>query len=122
MAIPDWPTDVPHLPDLGTVSAASRMLDPIRTEMEGGNIRLRARPGDNVGQVSYVVPMTKTQIDAFNLWVKSTLGGGTARFRTSVWLDNECVSKVCQFASPPKSQRLGASRLGVALSLRVYDV
>lgn len=120
MAVPAWPDGVPYAPDLGTAQPASRLLDPIKTDMEGGNVRLRSRPGDEVWQVSYSVPMTNAQIVTFNDWVKTTLGNGTARFSLNVWIENSFQNKVCQFAAVPKSQRLGNGRLAVALSLRVY--
>lgn len=113
---------MPYAPDLNSVQPLTRLLDPIKTDMEGGNTRLRSRPGDNVGQISYAIPMSKAQIDAFNAWVKTTLGNGTARFSMPAWLDNAFVTKVCQFAAVPKSARLGSGRLAVTVSLRVYDV
>ncbi|MGY3527692.1 hypothetical protein [Bradyrhizobium sp. USDA 4452] len=122
MAVPAWPADFPYAPDLGTVQPAQRFLDPIRTPMEGGNLRLRTRPGDNVAQVAYSVPMTTAQLAAFNTWVKTALNNGTGRFSVPVWLDGIFVTKVCQFAAVPKSRRSGNGRQAVALSLRVYDV
>jgi hypothetical protein len=104
------------------VQPVTGFLDPIRTDMEGGNVRLRTRPGDNVGQVSYSIPMTKTQIAAFNTWVKTTLNNGTSRFSMPVWIDNGFVTKVCQFAEVPKRQRVGTAKLTAAISLRVYDL
>lgn len=122
MAVPSWPVGVPYAPDLGSVQPLTRLLDPIKTEMDGGNVRLRSRPGDNVGQISYSVPMSTAQISNLNSWIKDTIGNGTGRFSMPVWLDNVFVTKVCQFASPPKSQRLGSGRLAMSLSLRVHDV
>lgn len=122
MTVPSWPADVPYAPDLSSVQPLSRLLDPIKTEMEGGNVRLRSRPGDNVGQISYPIPMSTTAIGTLNDWIKTTIGNGTGRFSMPVWLDNAFVTKVCQFSSVPKSQRLGNGRLAMSVSLRVYDI
>jgi hypothetical protein len=122
MAVPAWPDGVPYAPDLNTVQPLVPFLDPIKTEMEGGNTRLRSRPGDNVGQIQYSVPMSTAQMGILKDWVKNTIGNGTGRFTLQVWLDNAFVSKVCQFASVPKSQRLANGRLASQLSLKVYDI
>ncbi|MGY3605665.1 MULTISPECIES: hypothetical protein [unclassified Bradyrhizobium] len=123
MAVPAWPVDqFPYAPDLNTVQPVTGFLDPVRTEMEGGNVRLRTRPGDNVGQVSYSIPMTKAQLDLFNAWVKTTLNNGTSRFSMPVWIDNAFLTKVCQFAAVPRRQRIGTSKLAAVISLRVYDL
>lgn len=122
MSVPAWPEDFPYAPDLSTVQPLTRFLDPIKTDMEGGNIRLRTRPGDNVGETAYAIPMTNAQIVAFNSWVKVTLNNATARFSVPVWADNGFVTKTCQFAAVPKSGRLGGGRVGVTISLRVYDI
>lgn len=122
MSIPAWPADFPYAPDLNTVQPLTRLLDPIKTEMDGGNIRLRSRPGDNVGQTSYSIPMTNAQIAAFNSWVKTTLNNGTSRFSVPVWADNTFVTKTCQFSAVPKSGRIGGGRVAVSVSLRVYDI
>lgn len=122
MTVPSWPSDFPYAPDLNTVQPFVPFLDPIKTDMEGGNTRLRTRPGDNVGQIAYSIPMTPTQLSAFNTWVKTTLNNGTSRFSLKVWIDNAFVTKVCQFAEVPKRSRIGNERLAAAISLRVYDV
>jgi hypothetical protein len=62
------------------------MLDPVATEMEGGNIRQRPRPGDNVGTLTQTIWISAAEHDTFVAWVKDTLGNGTGRFTANVWL------------------------------------
>jgi hypothetical protein len=121
MAVPDWPAGVPSLPLLESHSI-DPMLAPIRTEMEQGNMRRRARPGDDVAVVQQSVAMTKAQYDTLVAWGKSTIGNWTGRFKANVWLGSSCATKVCQFESAPKPSAFSARRISVAMSLRVYGV
>lgn len=120
MAIPAWPDGVPYRPDMNSEQPVPRYLDPIKTDMEGGNQRQRARPGDNVGMVSYTVRMTKAQFATFDDWRKNTIGGGSGRFSVPVWMGAAFVTKVCQFSSVPKDKAVGTARVDVAIALRVY--
>ena len=88
------------MPDQETFQSFQRMLDPLSTAMEGGNTRVRARPGDNVGTLTQTIWMLKTEHDVFVARVKSTLNNGTARFTAPVWLGAAYVSKTCQFIQP----------------------
>jgi hypothetical protein len=85
MALPSWPI-ASFMPDPGSFQPIQRMLDPISTDMEGGNTRQRPRPGDNVGTITQTIWMSNAEHDTFVNWVKTTLNNGTARFTTNVWL------------------------------------
>jgi len=101
------------------------MLDPLMTSMEGGNIRQRPRPGDNVGTITQAVWIKASEHDAFVAWVKTTLNDGTARFTMNVWLGNGYVSRTCQFVKPGTNLKyawLSVDRVAVTMTLRVYDV
>jgi hypothetical protein len=100
------------------------MLDPIETEMEGGNLRSRSRPGDNVGTVGQTIRMTTAEYATFVTWVKTTLNNGTSRFTTNVWLGTAYVSKVCQFqkGGVPTMTPISSLKVAVTMTLRVYDV
>lgn len=121
MAIPDWPAGVPSMPLLNS-HTIEPFLAPIRTEMEGGNVRLRSRPGDNTAIVQQAVVMTKAQYDSLVGWGKAVIGNWSGRFNVNVWLGSSCATKVCQFESIPKPSAFSAHRIAVAMSLRVYDV
>lgn len=120
MPLPIWP--VSHIPDLNSISGIKRMLDPIATEMEGGNTRLRTRPGDNVATLSQTINLTAAEHAIFVAWVKDTLGNGTARFSMSVRLGTACETKVCQFSGQPTYRPIGTQVVAVTMTLRVYDV
>jgi hypothetical protein len=98
MALPAWP--IPNSLILQDGYSLQRTLDPITTDMEGGNTRERPRPGDNVGTITQTVRMSPADYDTFVAWMKTTLSNGTARFTSDVWLGTALVNKVCQFIQP----------------------
>src|SRR4051812_44971653 len=122
MTLPTWPA-VPYMPDQDSFQPVQRALDPLATAMEGGNLRQRARPGDNVGQLTQTIWMTNAQCDTFIGWVKDVIGNGTGRFTAQVWLGTAYVSKTCQFVKPGSSIKyawLSATEVAVTMTLRVY--
>jgi hypothetical protein len=124
MRLPFWPI-ASFQPDIDTFQPIQRMLDPISTDMEGGNTRQRPRPGDNVGTITQTIWMSRTEHDIFVNWVKTTLNHGTARFTTNVWLGSSYVSKVCQFIQPGTKltyARVGVDKVAATMTLQVYDV
>ena len=113
------------MPDRGSFQPLQRMLDPISTDMEGGNTRQRPRPGDNVGTITQTIWMSLAEHDTFVAWVKTTLNNGTARFTTNVWLGSSYVNKVCQFIQPGTKLTyayLSVDRVAVTMTFRVFDV
>jgi hypothetical protein len=124
MALPAWP--IANSVILRDGFSLQRMLDPIMTDMEGGNTRQRPRPGDNVGTITQTVRMSLADYDTFVDWVKTTLNNGTARFTTDVWLGTALANKVCQFIQPGTKLTYDPAGLvdavDVTMTLRVYDV
>ncbi|WP_316184729.1 MULTISPECIES: hypothetical protein [unclassified Bradyrhizobium] len=124
MALPAWPIAT-YAPQQDSFRGLQRMLDPLATPMEGGNIRQRPRPGDNVGTVTQTIWMTMAEHDTFVAWVKTTLNNGTARFTMNVWLGSSFVNKVCQFVKPGTQliyTYLTTDVVAVTMTLRVYNV
>jgi hypothetical protein len=124
MTLPTWPIQT-YAPQADSMKGGVRMLEPIETPMQGGNVRMRSQPGDNVGQVSQVVRMSMADHDIFVDWVKTTLSNGTGRFTAQVWLGSAFVNKVCQFVKGGggiKYDYSGVDFVDVAMTLRVYDV
>ncbi|MBR0882188.1 hypothetical protein ACVMGC_011552 [Bradyrhizobium barranii subsp. barranii] len=122
MALPSWPA-VPYRPARDSFQPIKPFLDPIATEMEGGNTRQRPRPGDNVATLGQTIMMTPAEAETFKTWVKTTLANGTARFTAQVWTGAAYVSKTCQFAKDgkPTYGAFSATRVVVAMKLLVYD-
>jgi hypothetical protein len=124
MAVVPWPAGVTFTPDLNSISGIKPYLDPIATEMEGGNTRTRARPGDNVGSLAQTIIMPVAQCATFRAWVKTTLNNGTARFSAKVWTGAGFETKVCQFEKgiSPTYKPIGTRAVAVSMTLRIYDI
>lgn len=124
MPLPTWPVDVPHVPRLDDIQPIQRVLDPIVTDMEGGNQRQRSRPGDDIGILPYTLRMTIAQFETFTTWWRTTLNNGTARFTADVFVGTGCVTKTCQFTNDgrPKDQYIGSDTIIVSMQLRVYNI
>ena len=124
MPLPAWPI-ASYMPQQESFQPLQRMLDPLATDMEGGNTRERPRPGDNVGTITQTVWMSMAEHDTFVDWVKTTLNRGTARFTANVWLGSSYVNKVCQFIKPGSTLTYGyvsANEVAATMTLRVFDV
>ncbi len=87
-------------------------------------MRLRTRPGDNVGTLPLRVRMTFAQFQTFTTWWKTTLNNATARFTANVFLSDGCYNKVCQFTKDgmPQEQFVSSGVIDVSMTLRVYDI
>jgi hypothetical protein len=123
MPLPAWPIANSIIMQDGF--SLQRMLDPISTDMEGGNTRERPRPGDNIATITQTVRMYPADYNAFVDWMKNTLNNGTARFTMDVWLGTALANKVCQFIKPGTGLRYdyaGPDVVDVTMTLRVYDV
>lgn len=124
MTLPTWPvTTYQPVPD--SFQPLQRALDPISTDMEGGNTRERPRPGDNVGAITQTIWLSLSDYDTVTAWVKSTLNNGTARFTMNVWLGSSYVSKTVQFIKPGTtltSGYIGPNIVALTMTLRVYGV
>jgi len=123
MALPAWPIEKTVILQNGY--QLQRMLDPLATDMEGGNTRQRSRPGDNVGTIAQTVRIDPADYDALVAWVKTTLNNGTARFTMDVWLGTALANKVCQFVQPGTKLTytwVGPDAIDVGMVLRVYDI
>jgi hypothetical protein len=119
--VPVWPDTIPHDPVAGAWQIDTLNLPPIATDMDGGNTRMRQRPGANVGTITQTIKMTRSQFSAFRVFVRDTLGNGAARFYSQVWIGDECELKECQFATQPTVTAMGNLML-VSMQLRVYGL
>jgi hypothetical protein len=124
MVLPTWPAGVPIIPRLEEFQPVQRLREPLATEMEGGNVRMRSRPGDNVGTMPLRLRMTLAQFTTFTAWWKATLNNATARFTATVFLGTGCQTKVCQFTREgiPQDQYVDSDTIDVAMTLRIYNI
>lgn len=124
MTLPTWPISN-HAPQQDSFRPIQRSLDPISTDMEGGNTRERPRPGDNVGSLTQTIWLSMADHDTVVAWIKSTLGNGTGRFTMTVWLGSSFVSKTVQFIKPGTSLTyayISTDVVALTMTLRVYGL
>ena len=124
MTLPAWPDTVPTTARDGWQMPAM-FVAPLATDMDGGNQRLRARPGGHVATISYpLAPLTEAQYADFVTFVRSTLNNGTSRFTMSILSDSATYgTKTVQFdggKSPTISRASGF--VNVVLPLRVFGM
>ena len=124
MTLPAWPVAT-YAPQQESFKPLQRQLDPIVTDMEGGNTRERPRPGDNVGSLTQTIRLVMADHDTVVAWIKGTLNNGTARFTMNVWMGSSYVSKTVQFIKPGTTLTyayVSADVVDLTMTLRVYDV
>ena len=98
MAYAQWPSAVPHMPwvSMWGVKPARAALE---TEMEGGNVRLRRRPGDDVAVMQWGRALKPAEMVAFKAFLAS-INHGASRFLMPVMLDGvTCEDRVVQISA-----------------------
>jgi hypothetical protein len=121
MSDPSYPEGLPYKPRRGEWSISRP--DPLASDMEGANKRLRARAGDkSVRIVTQTLRFTADQLTTFEAFVADDLAGGTARFTMQVWLGSDYQSKTVQFDGKLPAIGGRSVRVPVAMTLRVFGV
>jgi hypothetical protein len=123
MALPVWPSTVSSEANSGW-AMPSMFLQPVSTQMEGGNQRLRSMPGNNVAVIDYPLkPMTNAEYDIFDAFMRTTLNNGASRWTMPIVIGTSTVTKTVQLneGKPPSVLRQGAYMF-VTLPLRVYGM
>lgn len=100
MTIPAFSdTGLKYAPQVDSWKMSDLNLDPLETDMDGGNKRLRGRPGDNVQRIQFSVLYTEAAWATLFAWNRDTLVGGISRFTMNVWLGASFSVKTVQFAA-----------------------
>lgn len=95
-------TGLPHSALADSWEPTDLYLDPTETDMEGGNKRLRAEPGNDIERVAFDILYSTAEYATFKTFVRTTLSLGTARFQMQVWNGSAYELRTVQFASKPK--------------------
>jgi hypothetical protein len=122
LPLPTWPGDVPYLQRRQDWKVSQPFIGPIETEMEGGNLRQRSRPGSNVATVQWRRRMTVAQYASFDAFVRATLSNGTSRFTMPVWLGTSYVTQTVQIAKDSLAVEQDGLFISVSMTLRVYGM
>lgn len=121
MPLPSWPATVPYKPRRGEWSMPEPYIEPLATDMDGGNKRLRSKPGSNVAVIEQTLRMTADAFDDFNAFVRGDLNNGTSRFTAQVWLGSAYATKTCQFEGAPKPGD-GGRKKAVTMKIRIFGM
>jgi hypothetical protein len=121
MTLPVWNVGVPDSP-LIQGWKWDPVGDPLESEFEGRNKRLRSPPGSNIARTQFGIKMTLAQYNTFLTWYMTTLGRGASRFTSRIWNGYQFLTaKTCQFAKKPEIDSDGVTVV-VSLDLWVYNV
>ncbi|HQS08715.1 MAG: hypothetical protein B7Y12_02200 [Rhizobiales bacterium 24-66-13] len=121
MALPVWPATLQYR-SLRDAWGGVPFRDPLGTEMEGGNTRLRRRPGDDVGTYAWAGIFNAAQMATFMGFVETTTGNGSSRFTMQVSRDGVTyVSRTVQIVvGSLKFSSAGGANTQVSFSLLVF--
>ena len=120
MAIPDYTAlGIQDVPLVDSWENPDPYLDPLITDMEGGNKRMRTRAGDEVARIGFQLLFSAEQYAIFKNFNLVTLSRGTSRFTMRVWDGAQMITKTVQHASKPIPQSI-FPKTAVKLELWVY--
>ena len=122
MPLPAWPVGVPYQQRRQDWQIPQPFISPLETEMDGGNVRLRSRPGSDVATVQWRRRMTTLQYTSFDTFVRATISNGTSRFTMPVWLGTSYVTKTVQVVKDSLAIAQDGLFISVSMTLRVYGM
>lgn len=120
MSYAEWPLAVPYRPERD-MWGVKPVRDAAETQMEGGNVRLRRKPGDRLATMRWGRQLNPAETAAFLAFVAS-IGEGTHRFLMPVCLDGSTYTiRLVQITGGlPEETTPGGGWLTVNLSLLVF--
>lgn len=101
MTLPVYPGSLKYDPLVDTWSPVDLYLDPIESDFEGGNKRLRGRPGDTTRRFTFSILYSKAEYATLETFILTGLGGGISRFTMPIWYGAAFQTKTVQFAKKP---------------------
>lgn len=115
-----WPSAVPFRPERD-MWGVKPVRDASETQMEGGNVRLRRKPGDRLATMRWGRQLKPDEAAAFLAFIAS-IGEGTHRFLMPVCLDGSTYAiRLVQITGGlPEEATPGGGWLTVNLSLLVF--
>lgn len=88
MSVIEWPAALPYQREASGSESRPSRAQP-ETEMEGGNVRLRQRPGDRLRTEPWSRRFTPSEYAAWGEFLAGPLGYGSRRFLMPVWTGAE---------------------------------
>jgi hypothetical protein len=123
MTIPAWPNTLPTAALLDSYQIAQSGQPPLRTEMDGGNVRMRQRFTKRIGQVSFALVMTAAQVETLKAFVWDDLDQGSSKFTMSLRIGGSATTKTVALAEGTfAASQIGFDVWRVQLTLMVDDL
>lgn len=96
-------------------------LPPIKTEMQGGNVRARRRPGDYVEIDTFTVTRTGAETTTIVNFLKNDCFNGTARFQVMRWNKTAFELRTVQLEGDvPEPDAIAFDSYRTTISWRVF--
>lgn len=119
MANPDYmTTGLPYSHLVDSWQKPKPYREPLATDMDSGNIRLRRQPGDEIFQIQFDISFTNAQFATFETWVQTFKGVG--RFSMKVYDGSSYAVRTVQFVQPYGTTDVPPNRKRVTFQLSVY--
>src|SRR4051812_39462474 len=119
MANPDYSTTgLPTSHLVGSWSKPKPYRDPVQSEMDSGNIRLRRQPGDEMFQIQFDLLYTDAQFITFETWVRTFRGIG--RFSMRIYDGASYAVRTVQFSEQYTPEEVPPGKKRVTFQLWVY--
>lgn len=84
MSTREWPASLPYQREASGSESRPSRAQP-ETEMEGGNVRLRRRPGDRLRTEPWSRRLAPEAYGVWSVFLAETIAQGTRRFLMPVW-------------------------------------
>lgn len=124
MAVPSWPSAVPHASERAGATGSQNYAPPRSAETEGGPPLLRPQPGPRVSEQTWRRYLTEAQFAAFETFVLTDLRQGTRVFTMPVFKPGSgYVSRHCEIKGGTYSADFsGGIETLVGFTLTIYDL
>ncbi|MGA0561694.1 phage head spike fiber domain-containing protein [Ancylobacter sp. VNQ12] len=119
MAYADWPAGVPFRPERDNWNGAPGR-EALATDMQGGDVRQRWQPSDDLATLQWGRGLTAAQMGAWEAFLAS-IAGGAARFLMPVSLDGQAYElRVVQIKGGKGGLRYAPLGVETLVSLALY--
>lgn len=121
MPLASWPNTLPTKPLLADYALQQSHLPPLKSDMQGGNVRLRQQFTTRLSSLRISFPMTTAQFGTFKTFVYTTLGHGSAKFEMPILTGSGLETKTCFFSDGTFTARPTGAGWQVTFNLSVEN-
>ncbi|CAL8972903.1 hypothetical protein RHODGE_RHODGE_01036 [Rhodoplanes serenus] len=89
MALPTWPSTVPHVPEREPFAVVEYHRKPVASEVEDGPTIMRVQSQTRLKKLSYAIRMTAAQLATLETFLEVTCAQSTQHFTMPVFVGGE---------------------------------